>query len=295
LKHFHHSAKYRLNNDLYGSLGANFDPLELLALFCAASMHDYDHPGRNNQFLVSINSPLALLYNDRSVLENHHAAASWRLLRSNSKYNFLSGLDAAELKRFRHLVIENILATDLSKHFTIINDFNNLVKNKNGTSNMSSSPIGLDWKNESDRLTISKMIIKLADINSPLKERELHLQWSERICEEFYQQGEEEESLGFPISSFMDRKNPQVAKLQENFMSGLVSPLSEAYATAGLLPGILIEDSQMTEELNDLDIELTMNTSYKKSKNTKIFYSELTSNFKTNYAMWCELLKKEQK
>ena len=41
---------------------------------------------------------------------------------------------------------------------------------------MSSSPIGLDWKNESDRLTISKMIIKLADINSPLKERELHLQ-----------------------------------------------------------------------------------------------------------------------
>lgn len=61
------------------------------------------------------------------MLENHHAAASWRLLRSNSKYNFLSGLDAAELKRFRHLVIENILATDLSKHFTIINDFNNLV------------------------------------------------------------------------------------------------------------------------------------------------------------------------
>lgn len=58
MKHFHHSAKYRLNNDLYGSLGANFDPLELLALFCAASMHDYDHPGRNNQFLVSINSPL---------------------------------------------------------------------------------------------------------------------------------------------------------------------------------------------------------------------------------------------
>lgn len=93
----------------------------------------------------------------------------------------------------------------------------------------------------------------------------------------------------------MDRKNPQVAKLQENFMSGLVGPLSEAYATAGLLPGILIEDSQMTEELNDSDIELTMNTNYKKSKNTKIFYSELTSNFKTNYAMWCELLKKEQK
>lgn len=42
----------------------------------------------------------------------------------------------------------------------------------------------------------------------------------------------------------MDRKNPQVAKLQENFMSGLVSSLSDAYASAGLLPGILIENSE---------------------------------------------------
>lgn len=68
------------------------------------------------------------MYNDRSVLENHHAAASWKLFQSNSKFNFLSGLDAAELKRFRFLVIENILATDLNKHFLIINDFKNIVK-----------------------------------------------------------------------------------------------------------------------------------------------------------------------
>ncbi len=74
------------------------------------------------------------MYNDRSVLENHHAAASWRLLRSHSKYNFLSGLDAAELKRFRFLVIENILATDLNKHFLIINEFKAIVNiNKNRT------------------------------------------------------------------------------------------------------------------------------------------------------------------
>ena len=68
--------------------------------------------------------------------------------------------------------------------------FNKKVKNKNGvfqpyTSNFST---GIDWKNESDRLAISTMVIKLADINSPLKEKELHLQWTERICEEFYQQ-----------------------------------------------------------------------------------------------------------
>ena len=108
-------------------LGSSFTPLEILALYCAAAMHDYDHPGRNNQFLISIKSPLALLYNDRSVLENHHISASWRLMESDSKYDFLTNLEASEWKRFRTLVVENILATDLSKHFTIISDFDKKV------------------------------------------------------------------------------------------------------------------------------------------------------------------------
>jgi cGMP-inhibited 3',5'-cyclic phosphodiesterase A len=57
-----YSLKYSMvNDDMYSCLGANFTPLELLALFCSAAMHDYDHPGRNNQFLVSVSSPLVKL------------------------------------------------------------------------------------------------------------------------------------------------------------------------------------------------------------------------------------------
>lgn len=66
----------------------------------------------------------AVLYNDRAVLENYHAAAAWQLFLSNSKHNFLSGLDQSEFKRFRFLVIENILATDLKRHFEILAEFN---------------------------------------------------------------------------------------------------------------------------------------------------------------------------
>ncbi|KAK6054213.1 hypothetical protein COOONC_08284 [Cooperia oncophora] len=54
--------------------------LQLMALYTAAAMHDYDHPGRTNAFLVAAEDKKAILYNDRSVLENHHAAESWRLL-----------------------------------------------------------------------------------------------------------------------------------------------------------------------------------------------------------------------
>lgn len=65
----------------------------------------------------------AQLYNDRSVLENHHAAASLHLLTNFEENNFLTSLDQAEMKRLRFLIIEAILATDLKMHFDILSDF----------------------------------------------------------------------------------------------------------------------------------------------------------------------------
>ena len=43
--------------DSYGIMGANFPALELMALYTATAMHDYDHPGRTNAFLVSTLAP----------------------------------------------------------------------------------------------------------------------------------------------------------------------------------------------------------------------------------------------
>lgn len=106
-----------------GSLASVLSSLEMMALFTAAAMHDYDHPGRTNAFLVAIEDEKAILYNDRSVLENHHAAASWQLL-NRPENNFVEHLDTAEFKRFRYMIIEAILATDLKRHFEILMDFN---------------------------------------------------------------------------------------------------------------------------------------------------------------------------
>lgn len=43
--------------DTYGIMGANLPALELMALYTAAAMHDYDHPGRTNAFLVTTYAP----------------------------------------------------------------------------------------------------------------------------------------------------------------------------------------------------------------------------------------------
>ena len=70
----------------------------------------------------------AVLYNDRSVLESHHAASAWHLLLSAPRFNWLRHLDKNEFKRFRFLVIEAILATDLKRHFELLAEFNAKVR-----------------------------------------------------------------------------------------------------------------------------------------------------------------------
>lgn len=55
--------------------------LEALSLLVAALGHDADHPGNDNQFEIDSASSLALCYNDISVLENHHAATTFAVLR----------------------------------------------------------------------------------------------------------------------------------------------------------------------------------------------------------------------
>nr|KAG5703271.1 hypothetical protein BaRGS_025513 [Batillaria attramentaria] len=287
--------------DSYGIMGGNIPALELMALYTAAAMHDYDHPGRTNAFLVATTAPQAVLYNDRSVLENHHAAAAWALLLNNPHNYFLTGLEAAEFKRFRFLVIEAILATDLKRHFEILAEFNAKVNDDDAP--------GVDWTVETDRLLVMQMAIKLADINGPAKTHNLHLQWTMRIAEEFYEQGDEEASLGMPISPYMDRQNPQLAKLQETFINHLVAPLCNAMVTGGLLPGTWVEENSDDEENSDQDkddsmckdtedeADLTDGESGlmipEKQKRPRKVNCLLTKNMKDNYEHWSAIVAKE--
>ncbi|XP_028967600.1 cGMP-inhibited 3',5'-cyclic phosphodiesterase A-like [Galendromus occidentalis] len=292
----------------YGIMGINFPALELMALYLAAAMHDFDHPGRTNAFLVTTHAPQAILYNDRSVLENHHAAAAWSLLMSHSEYDFLCNLDKAEFKRLRYLVIECVLATDLKRHFEILAEFSAKMNITDGS--------GLDWTNEADRLLVSEMAIKLSDINGPCKKRDIHVRWTHRIVEEFYEQGDEEQRLGLPVSPFMDRSRPQLAKLQESFIKHLVAPLCNAYGQAGLLPGewVLVDgDPQILNDKSvvetqakpftdddasssDTNLDDDENREYGKPnprRASQVFCVQ-TQHLQDNYAHWIKVIEKEQ-
>ncbi|XP_012706134.2 cGMP-inhibited 3',5'-cyclic phosphodiesterase B isoform X1 [Fundulus heteroclitus] len=291
------SKSSSISDDSYGCLAWNIPALELMALYVAAAMHDYDHPGRTNAFLIATNAPQAVLYNDRSVLENHHAASAWSLYLSQPEYNFLTHLDHVEFKRFRFLVIEAILATDLKKHFDFLAEFNSKVNDVN-------SP-GIDWTNENDRLLVCQVCIKLADINGPAKVRDLHLKWTEGIVNEFYEQGDEEAKLGLPISPFMDRSVPQLAKLQESFITHIVGPLCNSYDAAGLLPGHWVnelesdeEDDEAQEETDDEadeEDELEVDLATGRRKGRRRLFSCIMQHLTENHKVWKKIIEEEDK
>lgn len=53
--------------------------------------------------------------------------------------------------------------------------------------------------------------------------------------------------MGLPISPFMDRSAPQLAKLQESFITHIVGPLCSSYDSAALIPGRWVEPPGGTE------------------------------------------------
>jgi hypothetical protein len=57
---------------------------DLVGLFLSAAGHDVDHPGHNNLYEIKTKSKLSTLYNDISVLENHHAATLYFLIEEDN-------------------------------------------------------------------------------------------------------------------------------------------------------------------------------------------------------------------
>jgi hypothetical protein len=106
------------------SISLKFSDLDLLSLFFAAAVHDVDHPGLNNNFLVTTDSPLAMMYNNRSVLENHHVSFAFRV---HEEYPVWSSLSRSMFRKFREWAIELVLSTDFSQHFGVLGEFKSKV------------------------------------------------------------------------------------------------------------------------------------------------------------------------
>lgn len=59
-------------------------------MYVAAASHDYDHTGTNNLFHVNSRSELAITYNDKSPLENHHVSSLFVIFKDEQLNPFIN-------------------------------------------------------------------------------------------------------------------------------------------------------------------------------------------------------------
>ncbi|XP_033959989.1 3',5'-cyclic-AMP phosphodiesterase 4C isoform X1 [Pseudochaenichthys georgianus] len=206
------------------ALEAVFTDLEILAALFASGIHDVDHPGVSNQFLINTNSELALMYNDSSVLENHHLAVGFKLLQEDN-CDIFQNLSKKQRQSLRKMVIDMVLATDMSKHMNLLADLKTMVETKKVTS------LGvLLLDNYSDRIQVLQNMVHCADLSNPTKPLELYRQWTDRIMVEFFTQGDRERDKGMEVSPMCDKHNASIEKNQVGFIDYIVHPLWETWA-----------------------------------------------------------------
>lgn len=201
--------------------GMNTD-LILLSAYVAALVHDFRHPGVDNNMLVTTRNRMAYKCNDVSVCENYHLVECYKLL-NLPETAFMEDLDVGSYKFVRHLVIKMVLKTDMRDHFSTVTAFQEA--------------------DELSHVQLLEMALKCADVSHTTYDWNMHGRWVTRLEEENYLQGDIEKSLDIPVSPLKDRDKAGIKHSQADFLKIVVEPMMICFvhrlpATQPLLDGL---------------------------------------------------------
>ncbi|KPP63342.1 high affinity cAMP-specific 3',5'-cyclic phosphodiesterase 7A-like [Scleropages formosus] len=197
-------------------LSKSLTSCDILLGLLAAATHDLDHPGVNEPFLIKTNHYLAALYKNTSVLENHHWRSAVGLLRESGLFSHLPAEDGLNMERQLGSLI---LATDISRQNEYLSKFREHLDNED-----------LCLANACHRHFVLQMALKCADICNPCRPWELSKQWSEKVTEEFFHQGDIEKRYKLEVSPLCDSQANTIGNIQIGFMTYVVEPLFAEWA-----------------------------------------------------------------
>ncbi|TFK91193.1 HD-domain/PDEase-like protein [Polyporus arcularius HHB13444] len=158
---------------------------DLFALYIAAVGHDVGHPGLTNAFMRNAKTPLAVVYDDKSVLEQMHYSLIMQIMRHNNLGFLLDRLPSGS--SFRKLLLGAVLATDMGVHFDFMSEFRSLVA-------------GADFPELKRRILVCQAIIKCADISNPSRPYLVSQHWAAALESEWSSQLLLEKHLQLPPS-----------------------------------------------------------------------------------------------
>eukprot|EP00980_Cylindrotheca_fusiformis_P018345 scaffold5995_cov113-Cylindrotheca_fusiformis.AAC.1 len=182
--------------DLAGhSYGITSDPLTQFAVVFSAIIHDVDHPGVPNAQLVKEQTRNAQIYK-KSVAEQNSVELAWDMLMSGefSELRACIYQTESDLRRFRQLVVNTVMATDI-----VDKELQALRKNRweaafsNDASHLSSTSIDnnegqeQEQEHEDRKATIViEHLIQASDVSHTMQHWHIYQEWNERFFIECY-------------------------------------------------------------------------------------------------------------
>eukprot|EP00741_Cyanophora_paradoxa_P010551 tig00000158_g10202.t1 len=101
---------------------------------------------------------------------------------------------------------------------------------------------------DADRALFIALCLKswdqVADISNAGRPRYQHVEWTARVSEEFFLQGDEERKLGIPISPYCDRLTTMPSAATAGFIGFLALPLLEAWSSRFPAAKALVKHAQ---------------------------------------------------
>ncbi|KAH8253749.1 hypothetical protein KR032_006762 [Drosophila birchii] len=209
------------------------DRMDEATALIAAAAHDVDHPGRSSAFLCNSNDALAVLYNDLTVLENHHAAITFKLTLGDDKINIFKNLDKETYKSARSTIIDMILATEMTRHFEHLAKFVSVFGGEEPREQHSQTE-------EETSILMRRMLIKVADVSNPARPMQFCIEWARRIAEEYFMQTDEEKQRHLPIVMPMfDRATCSIPKSQIGFIEYIIQDMMHAWESFIDMPQLI--------------------------------------------------------
>jgi hypothetical protein len=164
--------------------GITSDPLTQFSCVLSALIHDADHSGVPNATLVMEGTEIAKQYQNKSVAEQNSVDLCWNLL-MDSDYTELRKTiyqTDAELKRFRQLVVNSVMATDI-----VDKELKNL-RNARWEKAFSEAEdlTSRDSVNRKATIVIEHLI-QASDVAHTMQHWHIYRKWNERFFCECYQ------------------------------------------------------------------------------------------------------------
>jgi 3'5'-cyclic nucleotide phosphodiesterase len=173
------SSRSPISNALNGVMN---DPLTQFAIIFAALIHDVDHQGVSNSQLVSEENPLALSYAGKSVAEQNSIDVAWSLLMQPEYEDLRCSIygSEAEYKRFRQIVVNAVLCTDLFDQDL------KLLREVRWNKSFGASASSSDCKSPLATIVI-ELIIQASDVSHTMQHFTIYKKWNMRLLEEMYE------------------------------------------------------------------------------------------------------------